>query len=64
MGDRLMPGLGSCPSWPTCGHRFGLGNLAGFLLCCVGVLFSMPIVIAAMMYAYETIFSAAHPQAP
>jgi len=42
----------------------GLVNLAGFLLCCVGVLFSMPIGIAAMMYAYETIFSAARPQTP
>ena len=35
----------------------GLVNLAGFLVCCVGVFVSMPIVFGAMMYAYETIFS-------
>ncbi len=42
----------------------GLINLGGALLCCVGLLFSMPIGIAALMYAYETIFSAARPQTP
>jgi uncharacterized membrane protein len=40
----------------------GLINVAGVLVCCVGVLFTMPIGIAATMYAYETIFSAATPQ--
>jgi uncharacterized membrane protein len=35
----------------------GLVNVGGFLLCCVGMLFTAPIGIAAMMYAYETIFS-------
>lgn len=40
----------------------GLINLGGFLLCCVGLLFSMPLGIAAMMYAYETIFAAPRPQ--
>lgn len=40
----------------------GLINLGGLLLCCVGLLFSVPLGIAAMMYAYETIFSATQPQ--
>jgi membrane-anchored glycerophosphoryl diester phosphodiesterase (GDPDase) len=34
----------------------GLLNLAGVCACCVGALFTVPIGIAAMMYAYETIF--------
>jgi membrane-anchored glycerophosphoryl diester phosphodiesterase (GDPDase) len=34
----------------------GLLNLAGICACCVGVLFTAPIGIAATMYAYETIF--------
>lgn len=34
----------------------GLVNLAGFLACCVGLLFTMPIGLGALMYAYETIF--------
>jgi uncharacterized membrane protein len=38
-------------------------NFAGMLACCVGVLFSVPIVFGAMMYAYETIFSGRSPQA-
>lgn len=42
----------------------GVINLGGVLLCCVGLLFSMPLGIAAMMYAYETIFSAPQPQTP
>ena len=37
----------------------GLVNLAGLLLCCVGLLVTIPIGIAAMMFAYETIFSGA-----
>ena len=40
----------------------GLVNMAGFLFCCIGVLFSMPLGVAAMMYAYETIFSELQPQ--
>lgn len=36
----------------------GLLYIAGFLACCVGILFTMPIVLGAMMYAYESIFSA------
>ena len=35
----------------------GLINLGGLLFCCVGLIFSMPLGIAATMYAYETIFS-------
>lgn len=35
----------------------GLLNLVGLCACCVGVLFTMPIGVAALMYAYETIFS-------
>jgi uncharacterized membrane protein len=36
----------------------GLLNVVGLILCCVGLLFSMPLGIGAMMYAYETMFSA------
>jgi GYF domain 2 len=42
----------------------GVLNLAGVLLCCVGLLFSMPLGFAAMMYAYETIFSPLQTQNP
>jgi hypothetical protein len=35
----------------------GLLNVAGICLCCVGVLFTFPIGIAALMFAYETIFA-------
>jgi uncharacterized membrane protein len=35
----------------------GLLNLLGLLMCCVGVLITVPIGLAATMYAYETIFS-------
>ena len=34
----------------------GLVNLAGALACLVGLLFTMPIGVAALMFAYETIF--------
>ena len=36
----------------------GLFNVVGLLACCVGMLFTVPIGIAALMFAYETIFSA------
>ena len=36
----------------------GLINLAGFLACCVGLLFSLPLGLGAIAYAYESIFSA------
>jgi uncharacterized membrane protein len=36
----------------------GLINVAGFLACCIGLLFTMPIGFAALMIAYETIFGA------
>lgn len=36
----------------------GLVSFAGIFGCCIGVLFTAPIGIAALMYAYETIFSA------
>lgn len=36
----------------------GFINMAGILACCVGVFFSIPLVFSALMYAYETIFSA------
>ena len=36
----------------------GLINLAGFIACCVGIFVSLPITFGAMMYAYESIFSA------
>lgn len=35
----------------------GLVNLGGLILCCVGLIFTIPLGIAATMYAYETIFS-------
>jgi hypothetical protein len=35
---------------------FGLLYLAGGLTCCIGVLITMPIATAALMYAYEDIF--------
>ena len=31
-------------------------NVAGLCACCVGLLFTIPIGIAALMIAYETIF--------
>ena len=36
----------------------GLINMVGLLACCVGLFFSIPLVFAAFMYAYESIFSA------
>lgn len=36
----------------------GLLNLGGLLACCVGLLFTIPIGLAALMIAYETIFGA------
>jgi uncharacterized membrane protein len=36
----------------------GLVSAAGLLGCCIGIIFTAPIGIAAMMLAYETIFSA------
>jgi hypothetical protein len=35
----------------------GLLNLVGFCACCVGLLFTVPVGFAALMFAYETIFS-------
>ena len=35
-----------------------LVNVAGLCLCCVGLIVSVPIGLAALMYAYETIFGA------
>ncbi|MEY4918741.1 MAG: hypothetical protein RL616_2654 [Verrucomicrobiota bacterium] len=34
----------------------GLLNAAGIILCCIPVLFTMPVGFAALMFAYETIF--------
>jgi hypothetical protein len=36
----------------------GLLNVAGALACCIGLLFTIPVGFAALIYAYETIFSA------
>jgi len=36
----------------------GLIYLAGFLACCVGIFIALPIVLGALMYAYESIFCA------
>jgi hypothetical protein len=35
----------------------GMLNVAGVLMCCVGLLFTVPVGMAALMYAYETIFT-------
>lgn len=45
--------------WQVFGLLFlvGLINVGGFLLCCVGLIFTMPLGFAATMYAYETLFS-------
>ncbi len=49
-------------------HAFGLLvlvsliNIGGLLLCCVGILFMVPIGLGALMYAYETVCSPAEPQ--
>ena len=40
----------------------GLINVGGLLLCCVGILFTLPIGLGALMYAYETIFAQAESQ--
>jgi len=37
-------------------------NVVGVLLCCIGVLFTVPIGLGALMYAYEIIFSSAGAQ--
>jgi len=36
----------------------GLIYMAGFLACCVGIFIALPIVLGALMYAYESIFCA------
>lgn len=36
----------------------GLINVAGICACCIGIFLSVPLTMAALMYAYETIFSA------
>lgn len=36
---------------------YGLLAMAGIIACCVGILVTMPVGIAALMFAYETIFS-------
>ena len=38
-------------------------NIVGMVLCCVGLLFTIPVGLGALMYAYETIFSAPSQQA-
>jgi uncharacterized membrane protein len=40
----------------------GLLNVVGVLLCCIGLLFTVPIGFGALMHAYETIFSSAETQ--
>jgi uncharacterized membrane protein len=39
----------------------GLVALAGMVALCVGVLVAAPVVMAALMYAYEDIFSGGSP---
>lgn len=42
----------------------GLINVGGVLVCCIGLFISLPISIGALMYAYESIFSAPVGPAP
>jgi hypothetical protein len=42
----------------------GLINCVGCLACCVGTLLSMPLVLCAYMYGYETLFSTPARQSP
>jgi hypothetical protein len=42
----------------------GLIKLAGLAACCVGLFFALPITFGAMMYAYESIFSAPASRTP
>jgi uncharacterized membrane protein len=44
--------------WPVFGLVvvIGLLNIAGLFACCVGLIFTVPVGFAALMYAYETIF--------
>jgi len=39
-------------------------NLAGVAMCCLGFLVTFPISLAALMYAYEDIFSGSRAGAP
>jgi uncharacterized membrane protein len=41
----------------------GLINLVGVLCCLVGVLFTMPVAFAVLLYAYEAIFNKPTPSA-
>jgi uncharacterized membrane protein len=40
----------------------GLLNLAGMLVCCVGLFFTLPLSFATMMFAYEDVFCRPSPQ--
>ena len=40
----------------------GLINVGGLLLCCVGILFTLPIGLGALMYGYETVCCQAESQ--
>jgi uncharacterized membrane protein len=42
----------------------GLIKMIGFMVCCVGLFFTLPISFGAMMYAYESIFSAPPARTP
>jgi hypothetical protein len=46
--------------WHVCGLSLlaGLVSFLGLFACCVGILFTIAIAQAAMLYAYETIFGA------
>jgi len=41
---------------------YGLLAVSGIIACCIGIFVTMPIGFAALMYAYETIFSESGPQ--
>jgi uncharacterized membrane protein len=42
----------------------GLLYLVGFVACCVGIFFALPLMLGAIMYAYESIFSEPAARAP
>lgn len=49
--------------WPVFGLCLlvWLISVAGLLVCCVGVLFTAPIAVAALLYGYETLFGSGRP---
>ena len=54
-----VPGLVSLVAMPSLGALLilaGLVNIPGFCVCVIGALFTAPLGLAAVCYAYEDIF--------